>query len=36
MIHVIVGIIALSCVVVGFTIGAIVIIESIIRHYKNK
>jgi hypothetical protein len=36
MIHAIVGAIALSCVVAGFTLGAILIIESIIKHRKNK
>jgi len=34
--HFIVGVIALSCVVVGFTLGAILIIETIIKHRKNK
>jgi hypothetical protein len=36
MIHAIVGVIALSCVTAGFTLGAILIIESIIKHHKNR
>ena len=36
MIHLIVGLIATVCVTAGFTLGILLIIESIIKHRKNK
>jgi hypothetical protein len=36
MAHFIVGLIALSCVTAGFTLGIILIIENIIKNRKNK
>ena len=35
MVHFIVGLIALICVTAGFTLGILLIIESIIQHRKN-